>query len=50
MKGNATEILKQALIKAKEVGIDRALITCVRIISDLQKPSPIMVEYWILNI
>lgn len=28
MKGYATEILNQALIKAKEIGIDRALITC----------------------
>jgi predicted acetyltransferase len=28
MKGNATEILKQALVKAKEIGIDKALITC----------------------
>ncbi|MGM1046969.1 MAG: GNAT family N-acetyltransferase [Bacillota bacterium] len=27
-KGNATEILRQALIKAKELGIYKALITC----------------------
>lgn len=27
-KGNATEILRQALLKAKELGISRALLTC----------------------
>lgn len=28
MKGHATEILKQSLVKVKELGIDKALITC----------------------